>query len=82
MKELRQLIRESYSREIPSYVVDMICRQCSDQLKQHLLRHINSTAKSPTEKRLMLSKMSSILGNMQEELKELVDRHVRMFLNV
>ncbi len=82
MKELRKLIRESYSREIPAYVVDMICRQCSDQLKQHLLRHINSTAKSPAEKRLMLAKMSSTLDNMQEELKETLDKYVRTFLNV
>ena len=66
------------------------CRYCREQLEHYFKMHINSTSTSPADMRAKIIKMNRILSNMEEEirdlknlkdeLKEIVDQHVRRFL--
>ncbi len=64
---------------------------CRDQLEHYFKMHINSTSVSPADMRQKIIKMHQVLANMQEEiralekfeeLKEIVDQHVRRFLYI
>jgi len=103
IKDLRNLIRENYAREIPQYAIDDTCLKaskmspsaaadhCRDQLEHYFKMHINSTSVSLADMRQKIIKMHQVLANMQEEiralkkfeeLKEIVDQHVRRFLYI
>jgi len=83
VKDLKRLIRESYAREIPSYVVDEIyisaskldpkksAKYCKEQLEHYFKMHINSTSSNPADMRMKIIKMHNVLSNMEEEIREL-----------
>ena len=85
VKDLRNLIRENYAREIPQHAVDETCLKvirlkmnpsqaadyCRDQLEHYFKMHINSTSVSPADMRQKIVKMHQVLANMQEEIREL-----------
>ena len=102
VKDLRNLIRENYAREIPQYAIDDTCLKaskmsssdaidyCREQLEHYFKMHINSTSVSPLDMRQKITKMHQVLNLMEEEirnsknfkedLKDIVDQHVRKFL--
>jgi len=69
---------------------EMAARHCRDQLEHYFKMHINSTSNSPADMRRKIVKMHNVLSNMEEEiralknlkedLKDIVDQHIRRFL--
>jgi len=65
-------------------------KHCREKLEHYFKLHINCTSASPADMRRKIIKMHSVLSNMEEEirdlknlkdeLKEIVDQHIRRFL--
>lgn len=65
-------------------------KHCREKLEHYFKLHINCTSSSPADMRRKIIKMHSVLSNMEEEIRELenlkdelreiLDQHVRRFL--
>ena len=82
-KDLRRLIRETFAREIPGYVVDEIYtaaikknpkdvpEYCKEKLQHYFLMHINSTSSSKRDMQHKIVKMQQVLNKLDEEINDL-----------
>jgi mevalonate kinase len=77
---LKKLIKEEYFRGMPEFIVSDVASNCSEQMKRHLVRHINQRSKDPKQQREMLAKANKVIEELEKEIKEKIEEKLFEFL--
>lgn len=73
-------LTEDFGRGLPDFVVSDVAKNCSEDMRRHLLRHINQTAQNPRHKRELLVNASSFLKELETEIKDKLTEKLESFV--
>jgi hypothetical protein len=80
VSELKKIIKEEYFRGLPEFVVAGVASDCAEQMKRHLVQHINQRSKDPKQQRELLAKANKVLDSLEKEIKEKIEEKLFSFL--
>ena len=78
--QLRRLVREEYARGIPDFVTSNAASNCAEEMKRHLVRYAQQKSTDPRMQRELLARANNSLGDMEKEIKEVIEKHMLAFI--
>jgi hypothetical protein len=69
---IKTIVAEGMQRNIPQFQISRVADECANSLSDLIIRDINMTNKSPTERRKNMIALRTVLKDFSSELEELI----------
>ena len=76
---IKALVKEETQRNIPQFQVSRVAEECANSLKELIVRDINMTNKSPTERGKNMIALRTVLQDFSSELEVLIQSKLMMY---
>lgn len=73
-------LTEDFGRGLPDFVVSDVAKNCAEDMRRHILRHINQTAQNPRHKRELLAGASTFLKELEVDIKDKLTEKLESFV--
>jgi hypothetical protein len=79
-QEVRRTLNEDYARGIPDFALSTVAKDTADEMRRHLLNHINQVTQNPSDRRTRMTAAASVLKDLETEVKALLEDKLSDFL--
>lgn len=75
-------LSEDFARGLPDFVVSDVAKNCAEDMRRHILRHVNQVAQNPRHKRELLTSAATLLRELEVEIKEKLTEKLESFVKM